>query len=152
MRLHFILFTLIIQLFHVNALAGDCTTYLGSCEYYLCREKEHACGKKGYYRGFAYKYCKKSQEKLAPKLSAKGRRWSRRVMLCLEQSVEKIPYDDNCKDVKITAIKEHDECYIDNNFCSLSWGDKIKILSLIYPEARHPQILKEGMLVFKNCL
>lgn len=152
MRTFLIALALIIPPLTSNALVSDCSEYLGSCEYYLCREKEHACGEKGYYVGFAYKYCQKTQEKLLSKLSSHGQIWSRNVALCLEKSVERIPYDDNCKDVKITAIKEHDECYNDHHFCELSLRDKIKILRMIFPEIRHPRILKEGLLIFKNCL
>lgn len=132
-------------------MAEDCSPYIGSCSYYLCREKEHACGTKGYYLGFAYKYCQQSVDKLNAKMSEQGKTWSKNVAICLQQSVEKIPYEDNCSDVKKSAINEHVNCYKETGFCELSKRDQLKVIWMVHRELRHPQIMKEGFSIVNEC-
>lgn len=135
----------------VSAMAEDCSQYIGTCSFYLCREKQHACGNKGYYLGFAYKYCRKAELELNKKLSSEGLNWSKQVAVCLQNSVDKIPDDDNCTDVSQMAIKEHAECYVDTGFCELKGSDKRKVLWLVKAEARHPKILKQGLSILNEC-
>lgn len=142
-------FTLI--LFALTASAEDCAQYIGSCQYYLCREKEHACGNKGYYLGFAYKYCRESKTKLVRHMSEDGKAWSQRVALCLQNSVEQIPYDDNCTDAKQTAYREHSRCYLDSGYCDLNKKDQLNVLWFVKQELYQPQVLKQGLSILNEC-
>jgi len=138
-------------LFSLSASAEDCLRYIGTCQYYLCREKEHACGTKGYYLGFAYKYCLNAESKLNHHLSEEGKIWSKNVSQCLRDSVERIPYDDNCTDAKQTAFREHGDCYVDTGFCQLSHKDQLHVAWFVKKEIRRPIVLKQGFSILSEC-
>lgn len=150
MKKYLIFFFVLLQSI-LSLRAEDCAPYIGSCDYYLCREKEHSCGKKGYYLGFAYKYCKKAEHKLVRRMSERGKNWSRDVALCLQQSVERIPYDENCHDAKKSAVNDHRECYRDTGFCELSKRDRFNVIRVVSTGLRHPQVIKEGLAIINEC-
>jgi len=142
---------LFILFFSLTASADDCLQYIGTCQYYLCREKEHACGTKGYYLGFAYKYCLGAGKKLNPHMSEEGKIWSSKVSQCLRDSMEKIPYDDNCTDTKLTATEDHANCYLDTGFCELSRKDQLRVVWFVKKEVRNPRIFKQGLSILSQC-
>lgn len=145
------LFLIFLSVFSTSLLAEDCSRLIGSCDYYLCREQQHHCGVKGYYMGFGYKYCIKSEQKLNPKMSERGKAWSTEVAECLQKKADTIPYDDNCTDVSETSFQDHPECYRDSGFCSLSHRDQLKVINMIKSELRHPQIIKQGLAILSEC-
>ncbi len=133
------------------AVADDCTPLIGSCEYYLCREKNHSCGDNGYYVGFAYKYCMNSKNILNSRMSKNGVRWSNAVAQCLRNSVDKIAYDESCENVKTKAIDDHAVCYSDAGFCDLSTKDQFNIMRLIHKELIRPSVVEQGFTVLNQC-
>ncbi len=133
-------------------LDSNCKNLIGSCDYYLCREKNHSCGSSGYYINFGYQYCSGSIELLLPEASAKGKTWLTNVATCLQEKMEDITYTQNCSEVKSRAIKDHDSCYSENKVCRLPIKDIFAIYKLIRPELTNPQIIFEGLQVAEKCL
>jgi hypothetical protein len=106
----------------------------GGCQFYACREAEHACGATGYYLGFADKYCTRFLQSLRPRLSPDGQRFLDVARDCLMRFVdEQLPSDDACNDVYTRAFNSHVACYHDNGFCKLSLEDRWLIFNTVDP-------------------
>lgn len=132
-------------------LPKDCSSLIGTCDYYLCRESQKACNIDGYFLGFGYQYCSESIVNLTSKVSEKGRTWLKEVATCLQTKMEEVSNHNSCADIKDMAIKSHDECYTQTDFCSLNLKDTYKILKMLKPEFDDKRIIKEGLEVLKNC-
>jgi hypothetical protein len=131
----------------------DCRELVGNCDYYLCREKQQACGVKGYYLAFGYQYCNKSLGAFQERVSENARGWLKNVATCLQQTLEdEVPTQTECKEVKNSAVDSHIRCYKDTNFCSLKIEDKLKIIAMLSPELTSPQMLNVGITIMANCL
>ncbi len=131
----------------------DCRELVGDCDYYLCREKQQACGVKGYYLAFGYQYCNKSLGGFQERVSENARGWLKNVATCLQQTLEdEVPTQTECKEVKNRAVDSHIQCYKSTNFCALKIEDKIKIIAMLSPELARPQMLQVGITIMANCL
>lgn len=149
MRLCLIVLTILN--FSSVTFAEDCSDLIGSCDYYLCREEIQLCGTKGYFLGFGYRYCKRSEDELSPKMSTQGQKWISDVATCLQRSTDKIPYDDNCTDTFKTSISNHQSCYEEAHFCDLTKKDQLNIIKMVSRELRRPEILRQGVRILLNC-
>jgi hypothetical protein len=130
-----------------------CSHLVGSCDYYLCREKISPCGVKGYYLAFGYQYCQKSFTTLSPTVSEKGQKWLKDVATCLQQSMDnEIPSGVECGQIKSQAIKSHTACYDQTNFCGQKFTDVLKVLRMLAPEIPKPQMIAVGLTIIKNCV
>lgn len=143
------------KLFHswisLKQLPNDCSSLIGTCEYYLCREAQKSCNIDGYFLGFGYQYCSESLVNLSSKVTPKAQRWLKDVAVCLQNKMENISNDNSCVDIKDQAIKSHDECYTETEFCSLELKDAYKIIKMLRPEFDDKRIIKEGLEVLRNC-
>lgn len=143
------------KLFHnwisLKKLPNDCSSLIGTCEYYLCRESQKSCNIDGYFLGFGYQYCSESLVNLSSKVSTKAQSWLKDVAICLQNKMESISNDNSCADIKDQAIKSHDECYTETEFCSLDFKDAYKIIKMLRPEFDDKRIIKEGLEVLKSC-
>ncbi len=91
------------------------------CSYYLHREVDQACGPKGYYIGFAYKYCSKLlfDKRLWIDFSSQGYVWLSSAALCLQKKLhtkrcEQTASEDqrlSCNEVEQFAFNSHVKCY-----------------------------------------
>jgi hypothetical protein len=112
-----------------EAIAG-----CGGCQYYACREAAHACGPRGYYLGYAEKYCVRFLQALRPRMSPAGQAFLDRGRDCLIDFVEReLLADEACDDVKRGAFFSHVACYHDNGFCELPLADRWKLLNAVDP-------------------
>lgn len=148
----FILFTGILLSSYSYGSEEDCRQYIGSCEYYLCREKNRPCNGDGYFIAFGYKYCTKLLNKLLPKVKSETQDWLNNTAKCLQEQADRIPDSFSCSDIKKEAIKGHGSCYEDNGFCSLSLSDKMKILKAISPSLKVRGVLPASFQVLHHCL
>lgn len=106
----------------------------GGCQFYACREAEHACGASGYYVGFAEKYCVRFLQSLRPRMSPAGQRFLDVARDCLMRYVdEELAPDAACDDVKSRAFHSHVACYHDNGFCQLSLADRWLLINTVDP-------------------
>jgi outer membrane protein OmpA-like peptidoglycan-associated protein len=109
----------------------DCGDLIGSCDYYLCRERQHPCGEAGYYKGYGHKYCERFSQ-LEPHLSAPGKDWVRRTLRCLQEHIDRnVPIDTPCPQVKKSAFDSHPDCYVRGGVCFLDPNEWLGILSVI---------------------
>ncbi|MDB4968499.1 MAG: hypothetical protein JWN44_4188 [Myxococcales bacterium] len=106
----------------------------GGCQFYACREAEHACGASGYYLGYAEKYCVRFLQALRPRMSPAGQRFLDVARDCLMRYVDaQLPAGDVCDDVKARAFQSHVACYHDNGFCQLSSEDRWLLINTVDP-------------------
>ncbi|MCF6230869.1 MAG: DUF4157 domain-containing protein [Gammaproteobacteria bacterium] len=116
----------------------DCSRYVGnglsSCEFYRCREanNECACGSRGYYMGYGFKYCNRFNRHTRSRLSRAGQRWLDKTTRCLQAYIDNsIPWNTPCDAVKNRAFSSHPSCYVRSGICFLPISDWNVILSTI---------------------
>ncbi len=106
----------------------------GGCQFYACREAEHACGPSGYYVAYAEKYCVRFLQSLRPRMSPAGQRFLDVARDCLMRYVDdELPPDDACDDVRARAFHSHVACYHDNGFCQLPPSDQWLLINAVDP-------------------
>jgi hypothetical protein len=121
------------------AVSTVCADYIaipgcGGCQFYACREAEHACGASGYYLGYAQKYCERFLAVLRPRMSPAGQQFLDAGRDCLMRFVdENIAVADECSDVKERAFASHVACYHDNGFCQLPLSDRWLLVNTVDP-------------------
>lgn len=145
---------MIFSLFLTTNLLGaeECGHYIGSCDYYLCREMKKPCGAKGYFLNFAYKYCSKSFDSLANKISYEGKSWIEQTSTCLQEQLDEVDDSSSCAEIKMKATRSHNVCYVKSHFCSLSLSDKLQILKMLSLSIINKGVFLEGLKVFNQCL
>ena len=129
----------------------DCGDLIGSCDYYLCRERQHPCGEAGYYKGYGYKYCERFSQ-LEPRLSAPGKDWVRKTLRCLQEHIDRnVPTDTPCPQVRKSAYDSHPGCYVRGGVCFLDPNEWLDILSVIDPgDHELIQVLLTGVSCIGN--
>lgn len=129
----------------------DCSDLIGSCDFYLCRERRHPCGEKGYYKGYGYKYCERFT-RLESRLSASGKDWLPKTRRCLQQHIDRnIPADTPCPRVKQSAFDSHPDCYVLHGVCFLDPKEWYEIWNVIDPEDNDlKQVLLTGVYCIGN--
>jgi len=119
--------------------SATCRDYIGiagcgGCQFYACREAEHACGASGYYVAYAEKYCVRFLQSLRPRMSPAGQRFLDVARDCLMRYVDdELPPDDACDDVRARAFHSHVACYHDNGFCQLPTSDQWLLINTVDP-------------------
>lgn len=134
-----------------SGIGNDCSKYIGTCEYYLCREKNKQCGSEGYFLGFGYQYCSDSLKRLMKDVSPQGQKWLKTTATCLHQQLEEVGNNNSCAQLKKKAISSHDKCYSEVSFCSLSIVEMTKILEMIHPALLESGVMIEGVQVLGHC-
>jgi hypothetical protein len=121
------------------AVSTVCSDYIaipdcGGCQFYACREAEHACGASGYYLGYAQKYCERFLAVLRARMSPAGQQFLDAGRDCLMRYVDsQIAVTDECSDVKERAFASHVACYHDNGFCQLPLSDRVLLINTVDP-------------------
>gem|GEM_PF-827954 len=136
---------------NLKKFPNDCSELIGSCDYYLCKEKERPCNSDGYFLNFGYVYCSQSIDHLKEKVSDKGKVWLTTVAKCLQEKTHEMDKSLTCKEVKSEAIRSHDSCYSEINFCTLPPKDIILVLNMIKKELKDLRIVREGIEVLLSC-
>jgi hypothetical protein len=131
--------------------ATECAPYVGSCEYYRCREAIQPCGEKGYFMRFGYRYCTTFLTKLKPRVAPRQQDWLERVGTCLQQKVEEIPVITSCTLAKNLAIDSHVDCYMKTGFCAMPFSLKLKLLGIVYPELEHSRMRTVFLDILARC-
>jgi len=134
--------------------ASQCTSLLGTCEYYQCLEKQEGCGKDGYYIEFGAHYCRKYQVE-DYKYSERGKDFLNNIRVCLQDELEieitragELP---ECSKVKKFAVATHKTCYRENHFCDLSDSDQRHVKFAAKSEIFDLQMLKFAFWLEKSC-
>lgn len=127
-----------------------CRDSLGTCEYYLCRDRKHPCGDRGYYRGFGHKYCNRFTNDTRPRMTTTGQEWLDCVRNCLQEHLEQnVAVDADCGDAKASAIASHARCYVQCGLCSLPPGDLTRIQDAVDSEDKD---LSQVLETIARCL
>ena len=56
-----------------------------------------------------------------------GQTFLMNIKRCLQEKLEQLPEIPACSNLKKIAIRTHEECYRENNWCALSRDDKSKV-------------------------
>jgi hypothetical protein len=137
--------------------ATECAGYIdvagcGGCQFYACREesKRDGCGPRGYYLGYAEKYCVRFLQTLRPRMSPAGQRFLDVARDCLMRFVdEELAPQLVCDQVLAQALASHVACYRDNGFCALPLADKWMLLNTVDPaDVDLSTALKTGLSCF----
>lgn len=143
---------LLLFLFSPVYAQNTCSSYIGSCDYYLCKNTELKCDGDSYFIKLGYQYCTKSFSKLYPKVSEQGKAWVVNTARCLQQKLEDMGPALECENAEKLAANAHVACYVDNGFCDLPFTDRMRILNLIKKEIYRPSTLKEFFEVSRECV
>lgn len=115
----------------LHPVANTCTFYPD------CLEAKVHCGAAGYPIGYGLKYCE-AFTKARPTLSAAGKAWVTKTMLCLQDDM--VPYATgtkkaaNCAALQKAAFATHPSCYVDSGVCKLPPSDWIIIVKTVSPK------------------
>ncbi|MBS1971023.1 MAG: hypothetical protein JSU04_11985 [Bdellovibrionales bacterium] len=136
------------------SMASDvCEPNVDSCGFYLCQEKSHHCGSKGYPVGFGFKFCQiylHSEKNYSPAAHT----WLRRVRVCLMEEFAKADIENSrrtCSEIKGDGFESHAGCYVKTGFCELSGADYLQIFWAMKSSAIHAEIFKDAHSVAKAC-
>jgi len=148
----FVLFFLISPFF-VSA-QEECVPNVNSCGFYLCQEKHHQCGPKGYPIGFGFKFCQiylNGEKSYSPK----AHEWLRKVRICLMEKFNETEKETNgvrtCGAIKSDSFHSHVGCYVKTGFCELSLKDKAQIFWAMRSSLIHTEIYQDAIGVSKAC-
>jgi hypothetical protein len=129
----------------------DCSSKIGSCEYYRCRESVQPCGKDGYFQRFGYPYCSLISKKLGAQVTPAEKAWIERAAVCLQTELNAMPVDWACSRTEDEAIISHTNCYIDAGFCKTSMDMRLKLFTMIYKELKDPRMISVFFKIVKAC-
>lgn len=138
----------------------NCQNFIGSCDFYLCQDKENPCGIEGYNLNFGYKYCSSSQFSLLKKMqTTAGQGWVRGVISCLQKksfSISKfldknLPAGIRCEKIQTESFNSHPDCYVESGFCDLPLKEKMHIAGLIKNDIFTQNTFSEALSILKLC-
>jgi hypothetical protein len=113
----------------------NCADLVGSCDFYLCRERKNPCGDAGYYKGYGHKYCDRFSKVTRPKMSPVGQDWLDCTLNCLQQHISgNVPENTPCDQVRTSAFSSHAGCYVKCGVCLLPPNDMTRLENTIDPE------------------
>lgn len=137
----------------VLAFSGiSCGLKENNCQYYLCQNEVRGCSaKNNYLKEFGYKYCQKFLMTDRSNFTDKGKQWLKDVRYCLMEKLSQVSPKVSCKGLKLRAHIHHIECYYQKGFCHLAFSDRKKILKLIAPELKRPEVILSGVGLFLAC-
>jgi len=113
-------------------------------------EKEHACGKNGYWKHFGGPYCRlflDHENQFAPQSQI----WLRDVRECLQATLVDKVDGLSCSQINSDARISHVGCYVETGFCELPWSQKLRIFWWLRKAWLTSGNLKEGEQLFKAC-
>jgi hypothetical protein len=130
-----------------------CEPRVDSCGFYLCQEKNHLCGPKGYPLGFGFKFCQvylQTQQNYSPAAHA----WLQRVRVCLMNEFTKEEAENpsrTCREIKSQSFHSHVGCYVRTGFCELTGMDHLRIFWAMRSSFHHLEILRDAQGIAKGC-
>jgi hypothetical protein len=142
------------SMFAIYAGAGtikNCTSKIGTCEFYQCRESVQPCGKDGYFQRFGFPYCSKISKDLGAQVTPEEKAWILRAATCLQTDLNGMPVSWSCSRTEDEAIISHTRCYLDAGFCKTSMDMRIKLFSMIYTELKDPRMVDVFLKILKGC-
>lgn len=132
-----------------SKIFDDCSKFIGTCDYYLCKESNSACGAEGYYLEFGYRYCQKFETRKS-EYSAGGQTWLSEVKACLQQEIEN-SHAGSCREARSVALSSHVTCYERTNYCELSFWDKYRVYSTVNEELEYRDFAKIAFRIAGSC-
>lgn len=130
----------------VDELAGSET------DFYECIENILDCGEDGYPLSFGVKYAGRFNNVARPRMDEKGKAWVDGTTICLQRELrDAISSESDCEEVNNIGFGTHNDCYIENGFCSLgfqNWIAAIGVLALEDALASFP----DGLVILIRCL
>jgi len=139
------------SLFFYWGVAAQCELKGDDCRYYLCQAKLRNCQSQNYLKDFGYKYCQKFQGANLSRFTSSGRVWLKEVRQCLMKKLSEVSLDITCDSLKLKAHFHHLECYYKKGFCDLYFSDREKVLELISPELKRPEVILSGLGLLLAC-
>jgi hypothetical protein len=130
----------------------SCGLQKNNCRYYLCQNEIRGCSaKNNYLKEFGFKYCKKFLMTDQSNFTTKGKKWLKDVRYCLMKKLSQVSSKVSCEGLKLRAHLHHIECYYQKGFCQLAFSDRRKVLKLIAPELKRPEVILSGVGLFLAC-
>ena len=149
--LSFRIFIFFSSLFFCWGVAAQCELKGDDCRYYLCQAKVRNCQSQNYLKDFGYKYCQKFQGANLSRFTNNGKVWLKEVRQCLMKKLSEVSLDTTCDSLKLKAHFHHLECYYKKGFCDLYFSDREKVLELISPELKRPEVILSGLGLLLAC-
>ncbi|WP_347357244.1 hypothetical protein [Bdellovibrio sp.] len=146
-RLILAIFTILVSL---TAAASSCVPSDQSCDFYACKEREHSCGKKGYWQNFGYPYCQKFLKDEA-RFSPQSQIWLQDVRYCLQERIQHMAEGASCSNMHTIAMDSHVSCYVDTGFCDLSYVEQVRIYWYLKGALRSTDTWREAYLLKQAC-
>jgi hypothetical protein len=143
-------YLILLLLFTPTIAQATCVPSDNSCEFYACKEREHACGKKGYWQDFGYPYCEKflvDEERFSPRSQI----WLQDVRYCLQERVQEVSEGTSCKNLHTQAMDSHVSCYVDTGFCDLTYMEQVRIYWYLKGALRSKDTWREAYLLKQAC-
>ncbi|HRO67040.1 MAG TPA: hypothetical protein PL182_05710 [Pseudobdellovibrionaceae bacterium] len=128
----------------------ECRPSAGSCELYLCKEREMSCGEKGYWLNYGLSFCEKflrNEHSFSPAC----RSWLPKVRLCLQNQVQELNDVGSCNELRRRALHGHIDCYLHTGFCELSGRDQFQVLWELRSALGEVQTWQESYLLAQAC-
>lgn len=132
------------------AMASSCLPSDQSCDFYACKEREQACGKRGYWQNFGYPYCQKFLKDEA-RFSPRSQIWLQDVRYCLQERIQEVAEGTSCKDLHTMAMDSHVSCYVDTGFCDLKYMEQVRIYWYLKGALRSADTWREAYLLKQAC-
>lgn len=142
---------LVLALVSPKTEASLCRAADDSCDFYLCKEQENPCGKKGYWLGYGHKYCDKFLQNEA-RFSEASRAWFKSVRYCLQDEARLFNNHESCDDSYNEAMNSHVDCYVEADFCSLPLRDRAQVLWTLRAALLLPVTYVEGLGLQLECM
>lgn len=119
------------------------------CTYYFIKSSELNCSSENYLLRFGYRYCQLflRNEKL---FTARGQIVLNSIRNCLIDQLQHNK-DLTCSNIKAASQTMHFQCYMESDFCNLSFWDKNVILWFIRNEIADPTFFKTLLQISRQC-
>lgn len=132
----------------------DCSEKINkdSCSYYLCAEENRKCGNSGYLLGFGYTICQKFLTMDTSSYTDQGKKWLSDVRYELQKSVENIPIQYDCEQLRKAAFEVHVPVYRKTGFCKLNPLDRYQIYYSLRGVLLNPETIINGFNIIESCV
>lgn len=124
-------------------------TQASVCDFYLEKSAELGCKEENYLTEFGYKYCEKFERK-AEKLKPETQVILKNIRECLVRTLANEP-NLTCDSVEAIAFESHYDCYVQNNFCDISIGNRFHIYFYLRQEIGNDKIRKFRKEIKQYC-
>lgn len=109
----------------------------GVCDSYRDLSTKMECSDNGYLLKFGEPYCRAFVE-AEPSFTPQGKTFLRQIRACLLDQLLNTSEQVTCHNVQRISEAAHVSCYVQLGFCELAEADKMRILSVVWPELFQP--------------